>query len=428
MLSRREFIRVAGLSGLAAFGGASVGSGRALAARSRASNHGGYPDAVTHKIADEVIQFGVWLGGAKGFWGEVGVPSELSGGRTQADAVKVAEAMSVFYQKCDKYAMHVTTQQVSERYYKIPAGGTFDAIHLSPGDKTHRVVDRSGPQARRVVEKYLSFRNAEGVVQRRGYNFSGGQNWRSVKEVASGLPAWNNKSNGVYGEDYWYPGTVEANASPLGFANSFEYLASRGTRLVRLGYRMERLDPTLLDTNGPLDAFELGKLKEAVDLAGAAGLKVVLDCHNYGAYHHTSGKQQLGATGNYSAADLRNHWVKMTKALAGNDAVVALGVLNEPNNDGGIKPNTAKYPNSEAGEARTWEDIANHVVSGIRNTGAPGSTKPVAVATYRGVKYHTAPFVVGKGWVWYEQHTYPFGPANEYTYEEANARAAANGF
>src|SRR4051812_21429354 len=61
----------------------------------------------------------------------------------------------------------------------------------------------------------------------------------------------------------------------------YEYLASRGHKLIRLPYLWERLQPDL--TKG-CDRNQLQKLDQAIIWASTYGLKVMIDLHNYASY------------------------------------------------------------------------------------------------------------------------------------------------
>ena len=68
--------------------------------------------------------------------------------------------------------------------------------------------------------------------------------------------------------------------------STFDYLASRGVKLVRIPFRWERLQPRLGEA---VDAGEIKRLKNVVARANGAGLKVILDMHNYGGYYLYNG-------------------------------------------------------------------------------------------------------------------------------------------
>ncbi len=60
-------------------------------------------------------------------------------------------------------------------------------------------------------------------------------------------------------------------------------LKLKGLKVVRLPFRWERLQPSLM---GPLDALELKRLDKVVGLARDRQLKILLDVHNYARYRN----------------------------------------------------------------------------------------------------------------------------------------------
>jgi Cellulase (glycosyl hydrolase family 5) len=84
----------------------------------------------------------------------------------------------------------------------------------------------------------------------------------------------------VYGKDYIYPTPEE-----------LDYYASKGFTVVRLPYRWERLQPSLL---GSLDSAELGRIKKVLAAARARKMQVILSPHNGAAIFSTARRHSLG--------------------------------------------------------------------------------------------------------------------------------------
>lgn len=127
-------------------------------------------------------------------------------------------------------------------------------------------------------------------------------------------------------------------------AQEANYYASKGMNIIRLPFMWERLQPTLF---GPLDAAYLGHITGFVKAANAAGLTVLIDCHNYGMYNN----QQLG-TPRLSAKALADMWQKL--AIATKDMNVAFDIMNEPYHQNG----------------QQWRAVLDTVIPAIRATGA----------------------------------------------------------
>jgi len=79
---------------------------------------------------------------------------------------------------------------------------------------------------------------------------------------------------------------------------TYTYFGNKGFNTVRLPFLWERLQPTL---DGDLDTTYKGYLDDQITKAANAGLKVILDCHNYGRRNVTSAG---GFTSDFSSADV----------------------------------------------------------------------------------------------------------------------------
>ncbi len=61
--------------------------------------------------------------------------------------------------------------------------------------------------------------------------------------------------------------------------NTYNYFAAKGFKTVRIPFKWETLQP---DLNAPLDESYAAQIDQEVEMAGNAGLKAILDLHNYG--------------------------------------------------------------------------------------------------------------------------------------------------
>jgi Ca2+-binding RTX toxin-like protein len=139
-------------------------------------------------------------------------------------------------------------------------------------------------------------------------------------------------SGNTYGRDYHYPGFGE-----------IKYYAERGVELIRLPFDWERMQPK---AGGPLDPTELGRLKKFLADAQSAGVKVIVDLHNYGRYY---GKTIGSAS--VSNEQFADFWQKLAGAIKGSPALVGYGIMNEPHDMGG---------------AGIWKAAAQAAVDAIR--------------------------------------------------------------
>jgi hypothetical protein len=109
-------------------------------------------------------------------------------------------------------------------------------------------------------------------------------------------------------------------------ASSYEFLAARGHRLVRLPFAWGRIQPRL---GGALDAGFLGDLRREVARIGQAGMRTVLDIHSGGRHPGTAaGDARLGA--GISGAQFAGVWLRISEHFGGDGRVYAYDLMNEP--------------------------------------------------------------------------------------------------
>lgn len=182
---------------------------------------------------------------------------------------------------------------------------------------------------------------------------------------------------------------------------TFDYLASRGHKVIRLVFLWERVQTTL---GGALDTTLLGHLTSAVGRIQAAGMTAILDMHNYGEYHSapTYATQTMGQ-GVVTAAHLVDVWTKLANHFKNNAGVHGYGIMNEPRN---LSTGTRRQRHDY------WQTTSQQVVTGIRST---GDTKWIAVpghVTYPGtsqswIERHPVPWITDPaGKTMYEEHFY----------------------
>ncbi len=159
-----------------------------------------------------------------------------------------------------------------------------------------------------------------------------GLSWRGVS--LAGAEFGEGSLPGTHGTHYIYPSVA-----------SVAYFKAKGMNMVRLPFRWERLQPTLMQT---FDAAELSRLADFVDGVTATGVTVLLDPHNYARYHGSL----IGSDAVPHAA-FADFWSRLAARFKGNDKV-AFGLMNEPN----------------AMPTEQWLTAANAALAAIRATGA----------------------------------------------------------
>ena len=118
--------------------------------------------------------------------------------------------------------------------------------------------------------------------------------------------------NGMrYGYDYVYPSASDIN-----------YYAEKGVEFIRLPVRWERLQPTL---GGALSQSEVGHLKQFLADAQAAGVKVLVDLHNYGGYWDN----KIGGSV-VSVDQFASFWSKLAGEIKDSPALAGYDLMNEP--------------------------------------------------------------------------------------------------
>lgn len=141
------------------------------------------------------------------------------------------------------------------------------------------------------------------------------------------------KLPGVMHKDYTYPAAAD-----------LSYFAAKGATVIRLPFRWERAQRTLM---GELDTAEIAAIAKVVDAAAPLGLCVILDLHNYGTYTG----QPVGSAAVPNEAFL-DFWTRMGKRFP-DAAQVAFGLMNEP----------AKM------QLPVWAELAQATVRHLRDAG-----------------------------------------------------------
>ncbi len=373
-----------------ALGGATVPASPATAAPTC--------DPLCRRVRAELAEFTGWLAanGARGFIGEVGWPSGPAVSATeQAKWNALGES---WYRDADAAKLWVTAWATGEWW-----GTSYPLSVWDVGNGN--VLKRPRPQAT-VIQAHPTRTGYQ-----RGVSVAGGEfGFLPTIEPTS---AFSNANPGVYDRDYHYDR-----------AASFKYLYSRGVRLVRLAFRWERLQPTL---GGALDPAELARLRSAVDRATAAGLKVVLDMHNFGAYYRSNGTQGVRLGVGSSAlphATFADTWRRIALAFADKPGVTAWGIMCEPVGLAGRTGLSA---------AQVWEQASQAAVTAIRST---GDARTAIVPGYEWsaardwTDHHPDAWITGTNILYEAHHYWDHDNSGTYTwtYAQEKQRAKSQGW
>jgi len=278
---------------------------------------------VQDRAVQELKIFTNWLktNNVRGFVGEVGIPND-------ADTDLWNGTLQHWFRQADKCELWVTGWASGEWWgttyllsiYNENPSGTWN-------DETSTAIFEAFPTVGTVGATTSS-------------NFSRGVNV-SGAEFGDGGGFCNN-TPGTHNSQYHYDQ-----------ADSYQAMADAGHTIVRIPFRWERIQPTL---NSALDSTELNLLIQAVGRAGDAGLKVILDVHNYAEYKRWNGSscidEPIGST-NVPATAYYDLWERLSTSFVASSTIAAYDIMNEPANV----------------SAANWETYSDGVLDAIRAQG-----------------------------------------------------------
>ena len=352
-------------------------------------------DALCTRSRSDLKVFTRWLKRhrVKGYVGEVGWPNGAS-----ADAAKWDAVGQRWFEDANAARLPVTMWATGEWW-----GNDYDLSVFEPA-LDGQSVNKDNTQAPVLTANQTTTEYARGI------NNNGGE-FGAVS--AAPTSSFSNANPGTYDRAYHYDSQA-----------TFAFLASRGVKIIRLPFRWERIQPTL---GAPLDAAEVTRIRDAVGRAKSAGLQVVLDMHNYGAYYLFDGTQGVRrAVGSEQVPNalFADVWKRISAAFKGNDGIYAYDLMNEP---------VGLSAGSKATPAKTWEAASRQAVKAIRSN---GDTTIVMVPGYnwsgaqQWTRQHRKPWVKDRR-VKYEAHHYldsDHSGEYEHSYDEEVAKAEAEGY
>lgn len=146
-----------------------------------------------------------------------------------------------------------------------------------------------------------------------------------VEDFTGATNHFHNENIGTLGQDYHYESQ-----------KSLDYLAGRGWKYVKVPIRWERIQRTI---NGDLNPEEIMHLRGFMDRSHRAGLKVLIDLHNYGIYYeNVNGVGTRRAIGHsrLPIASFADLWLKLARAFKNYPATFAYAIMAEPQSEGGL--------------------------------------------------------------------------------------------
>ena len=286
-------------------------------------------DALQERVMRELAVFTTWLedNDAEGYIGEIGIPSDGDD--------RWLHLARRWFAAAERADLWVDVWATGEWW-----GTDYDYC-------PYVVAEDGGPVAVARPSGELLADEARRTDLLRGVTVAGGE--FGAAGSTEDRTEFSNRDPGTYGRDWHYDGQ-----------GTFDFLAAQGLDTVRLPFRWERIQPRLGE---PLDRAEVARLRDAVGRAFSAGLGVVLDVHNFGAYHLAEGgvgvRRTIGSP-QVSRADFADLWRRLSTVFADVPGVVAYDLMNEPARmraADGLSP------------ARLWEAASQDAVDAIRATG-----------------------------------------------------------
>jgi Cellulase (glycosyl hydrolase family 5) len=279
------------------------------------------------RVQAELDRFTDWLatGRGRGYVGEVGWPAG-------ADDENWNALASTWYRQAARAGLEVTYWATGEWWQ------TDYPLSAYVASRDGRPIDTPRAQAAVVEAQPPTLREI---------TVNGGE-FGDVPETQP-TSRFSNRTPGAFEQDWHYDQQA-----------SFDYLASRGITVVKVPFRWERVQPVL---GGPLQPEELARLHAVVARAGRAGLKVILDLHNYGGYYESDGRRGVRRTvGSAALPDSRlaDVWRRLSDEFRGDPAVHAYDIMAEP----AEMPPVGNRP-----AARVWEHSAQVTLDAIRANG-----------------------------------------------------------
>ncbi len=367
----------------------------ALASRTRESSTSCSADALQQRALSGQSQFTHWLARthSQGYIGEVGWPSGPDAARWNALADR-------WYSAADRAQLWVTAWAAGEWW---PSDYRLAAYRLTP----KRVEGGTAGTQAQVIERHL----ASGSILR-GVDVSGG----SFGVSSGGDAGYSNDNPGTFGHDYYYEQLSD-----------YRFLAGRGIGLVRVPILWERVQPRL---GAPLKPVEVKRIRASLIAAQEAGLRVILDLHNYGSYRKSTpagGVRDL-LLGSEALPDgaFADVWRRLAQTFGGLPAVVGFGLMNEPH---------GLTSSDDRSGAIVWEEASQEAVNAIRAT---GDQHTFLVSGYnfaapgRWDRTHPQAWIQDPiGLVRYEAHQYFDRDGSGHyleSYDAENAQAKSDGF
>ncbi|MGH2711884.1 MAG: glycoside hydrolase family 5 protein [Actinomycetota bacterium] len=330
------------------------------------------PDSLTTRVLAELREFTDWLDrhDVKGYIGEFGWPDDR-----RRDAHLWQELAKAWYVEAERADLWITYWATGEWWGDKYILAAYEDRDRKPG------VESPSTQAA-VIENH-SGRPGRGIVD------AGGE--FGYAPTTQRTNPFSNENPGIYNRDYHYD-----------TAATFRFLASRDMYVVKVPFRWERLQPV---PGGRLDAAELRRLRAVVERAGKAGLEVIFDMHNFGAYyleHQGRGHRcSIGQPG-CGIRDFADAWRRIGLAFRSSEYVTGYTLMTEP---------VAMRKRGATTGAELWRRASQAAVTAMRRAGEEDAVLFISGYHWSGAadwnRYNPGPWITDpSNLIRYEAHHY----------------------
>jgi hypothetical protein len=137
--------------------------------------------------------------------------------------------------------------------------------------------------------------------------------------------------------------------SPMPNRAILEWAKSLGVNAVRVGFKIEAVQPTL---GGALDPARIAEMKASLAIAAELGIAVLWDAHNYG-------RRPEGRWGyELPASDLANFWQRFAAAFTDRRAILGLWAHERASRRSSVMG--SHLPGGRQGHSRSRSDNPHH--------------------------------------------------------------------
>lgn len=230
-------------------------------------------------------------------------------------------------------SLHVSGKFIeSDRYSPFDLSGNIYAVEFI---ETEDPIIRFGSDGKIYANKFIEDAKTTRNIIPTILHLNGSE--YGVYDFVAPTNSFSNANLGVHNTDYRYDSQ-----------ETLHYLYSRGWRYIKVPIRWERIQNII---GGELREEEVQLLSGFLDRCHTAGLKVVIDVHNYGVYY-----QDVGGVGIRTAigspelpiSAFTDLWRRLVEEYKDHPAVFGYAIMAEPQSEGGLTSGVWQQASQEA--------------------------------------------------------------------------------